>query len=108
SIPAEHEFPTNQKPTPRTYASILSSAQQEPGPKSASFRTALKAVNSVSAPPTIPTHVNSSYRKPFVSNATADGSTAGLANCPTTAAFILSFSLAFSVCRTSNGGGRSL
>src|SRR5215813_1214752 len=76
--------------------------------ESASLRTAPKLVNSVSAPPTIPTQVNSSYLNPLVSNAAADGSTDGLANCAMTAALILSFSLTFSVCKTSNGGGRSL
>src|SRR5215510_2435030 len=58
--------------------------------ESASLRTAPKLVNSVSAPPTIPTQVNTSYRKPLVNNATADGSTAGFANCATTAALIYS------------------
>src|SRR5262245_2821772 len=108
SIPMANEFPTNQTPRPKTHASIPSNDQQEPLAQSASLRTAPKLVNRVSAPPTIPTHVNTSYLKPFVSNATADGSTAGFANCATTAARILSFSPTFSVCRTSNGGGRSL
>src|SRR5262245_4764365 len=76
--------------------------------QSASLRTAPKLVNSVSAPPTIPTQVSTSYLKPFPINAQAVGPTAGLANCATTAAFILSSSLTFSVCSTSNGGGRSL
>src|SRR5262249_30782914 len=76
--------------------------------QSATLRTASRLPNSVNAPPIIPTQVNSSYLKPFVSKAIADGSTAGFANCATTAARILSSSLTFSVCKTSNGGGRSL
>src|SRR5262245_46322056 len=75
--------------------------------QSASLRTAPKLVNSVSAPPMIPTQVNTSYFKPFVSNAAADGSTAGLANCATTAALINSLASRFSVCISPNGNGIS-
>jgi hypothetical protein len=53
------------------------------------------------------TQVNSSYLNPFVSNAQADGSTAGFANCATTAALINSLDSRFSVCISPNGNGMS-
>jgi hypothetical protein len=45
----------------------------------------------------MPNHVNTSYLNPFVSNAHAVGSTAGLANYATTAALINSLDSRFSV-----------